>query len=437
MLKREKVKKKAEKPEKSEKTEKAGKAKKAADDQPPKPKTAREFIESVQKDKHFAGSVQVQMASEAKTTYLLRRPTGILSLDLALGGGLHAGGSAEIYGVESSGKTHQALRVAGQLQRNYGEDANILIYSTEMKPDKTFMRKSGFCVAYSDEEIAEYNAIRATRGIPPFTEEEEADLKTQIGNVLYAYAATADKGLDLVLKGLEERIFQIIIIESLGAFLTPEVAEEYTGDRHYAGSSAIVTQFQNMAYPMLIMDDKYGRPNETTIIGVNQARAAIDTSGRGPKEKAAVGAYAWKHGQLVSIRLTKGSNLVDEDAVVPKNTPKPVIGKEVFWQLHKGKAGTHDGKTGSYHYYHVVDDNPIFWKKILEESIGGVDVVEDAINVGVTSGLIEQSGAWYNWEGRKFNGRGQIREAFYEDPELYNSYWDRVMAASGVMVRYK
>ncbi len=52
-------------------------------------------------------------------------PTGAISLDLALGGGVPAGRIVEIYGPESSGKTTMTLHVAAECQKGGGQVAFI------------------------------------------------------------------------------------------------------------------------------------------------------------------------------------------------------------------------------------------------------------------------------------------------------------------------
>jgi len=399
---------------------------------------AQAFVKSIQANQHYKGVVQIQMASEAKTTYLLRRPTGILTMDIALGGGLHAGGTAEVFGAESVGKTHLSLRVAGEVQRIYGPKTAILIFTIEARIDKGYMRKSGVCIAYSNDEIREFEIIRMSRGLPAFTSEETDDLKMQIGDIVVLSASTSDMGLDAIVEGIKQDVFQLIILESLGAFLSKEVDGGWVGDQHYAGASRIVTQFQNQVYPLLVMDQEVGegesmiyRPRETTIIGVNQARASMDGGPKGPKIHAASGAYAWKHGQLVSIQLSKGKS-------IPENE-RPHIGRTVNWKLHKGKAGTHDGKYGTYDYYHMERDDPTFWKK-ASENFYGVDVIGNAIEAGIENGVITQAAAWLEWNGLRANGREKftpmIQEAF-EDPAVYQKFYDSVLAAANILVRYQ
>jgi len=417
------------------KTAKKATAKKSAKNEPVKPKTdpgsMQAWVDKMNARKEFQGKAQISMASQVKTPYHLRRPTGILSLDLALGGGLHAGGAVEVHGEESAGKTYLVFHTAGTVQRIYGDEAAILIFSTEIRPDKGFARKAKFHIGYSPEEVEEFNHIRQLRGFPPFTQEETEDLLSQTGTVVYLSAATADVGLDIIVEALRDGRFQLVIIESLGAFLTPAQDEEDVGKRHYAGASMLVTNFQNKVYPLFCMDRPDGSLLETTVIGINQARANMDAGTYGPKTKAAMGAHAWKHGQLVSIQLSQGKRI--------KSEGEDDIGREVRWRLTKGKAGTHDGKTGVYDFYHVPRFDPVFWKTVLEKDVGGVDVNGDLIETGVALGVLEQAGAWFSWPSKDIKGQGAHNFAgkLEEQPELFDELRDECYRAVELMVRFK
>lgn len=406
----------------------------APKDEAPTKKSGQSAVQAwaakINSSQRFKGVVQVRAASEVQTPYNLRRPTGIMSLDLALAGGLHAGGPIEVHGAESAGKTHLVFRVAGGVQQHYKERAAILIFNTEIRLDKGFARRSGFCVAYSHEEIKELDLLRQARGMPPFTKEEHDDLRMQIGDVIIISAATADHGLQAALDGLESNLFQLFIIESLGAFLTPEAAEGDVGDAHYGGSSRVLTDFQNKVYPLFMMDRPDGTMNETTIIGINQARAVIGGSPRGPKTKAAAGAYSWKHGQLASIELSRGADIRESDR-------GPVIGKEVNWKLTKGKVGTHDGKRGEYNYFHVPRTQPVFWSEASANTDGfGVDVYTDLMEAAIQLGVAQANGAWFTLLGKRFQGKEKLADAIATDPILAGETREHCMRASGLLVRY-
>jgi len=390
---------------------------------------AQRWVERIQKEKKLEGKAQVIMASEVITPYHLRRPTGIPSLDIAMGGGLHAGGGMEIHGTESVGKTHLAYCIAGQVQKNYGDKAAILIFCTEIRPDVSYARLSGFQMAYSDKAIEELDSIRQSQGLPGFTPEEVEDLKSQIGEVVVVTASTADYGLDVIIKALEAGFFQLVIIESLGAFLTQQQEGKDTGERTVAGPAMMVTTFQNKVYPLFMMDRSDGSLLETTIIGVNQARANVGGGPKAPKTQAAMGAFSWKHGQLLSVELRKG--------VALKNSKKQDIGREVGWKLKKGKAGTHDGLSGTYHYFHMKRMEPVFWKDVQTTFFGGVDEVRDLVDAVLEVGAVERAGAWIRFgENGKWNGQEPFLEAVVASEQLQAELREALVKTSGLLVRY-
>jgi len=407
------------------------------------------WLGKIAKMDKFKGVAQVEYASELSTPYYLRRPTGILGLDIATGGGFHAGGHSEIHGAESVGKTGLAFRTAGMVQKNYGDDANILIVSTEIRTDKTYARKNGFQVAYSDEEIAHFEYMRKKRGQPKFTPEEFADLSHQVGRVVTVTGSTGEKALDVAYEALAAGLFQLLIIESLGALMSSDQEAGDIGDRTYGGSSVMLTSFMNKVYPLFIMDrlieEGEGRSRkvvgremlETTVIGINQARAEIGGSPRGPKTHAAAGAYAWKHAQLVSLELHKSQQ-------IKGSASGPPIGREVRWKIVKGKAGTHDGKSGTYDYYHMPKTDPIFWSDILlNSSTWGVDCVTELVSTAADLNVIERAGSWYTWtdDDGTLIARGQgasaMAEVLVNEDEMRDLLVDRCYAAAGLQVKFK
>jgi len=404
------------------------------------------WVDKINKSQKFKGKAQVTMASELSTPYYLRRSTGILGLDIAMGGGWHAGGHMQVYGGESVGKTYLVFQTAGEIQRNYGNKAAILIVSTEIRTDKSFARKAGFRVAYSEDEIQHYEEIRASRGLPRFTDEELEDLTYQPGKVVIVTGETGEKSLDVAYEALEAGLFQLVIIESLGALLPSDVQAGDVGDRAYGGSSVMLTTFMNKVYPLFIMDriheEGTGKNKvvtrsmlETTVIGINQARAIIGGSPKGPKERAAAGAYAWKHAQLVSLELNKSSSIRGSEG-------GPTIGRSVRWLISKGKVGTHDGKSGYYDFYHVPTTDPVLWSDVeLNGSTWGIDRITEMVSTAASLGVIEQNGSWYTWdyEGKtiKAQGADKMAAALVEDEELQALLREQCLIRAGIQARYR
>lgn len=195
----------------------------------------------------------------------------------------------------------------------------------------------------------------------------------------------------------------------------------------------MITQFQNKVYPRLIFDRPDGTKQRTAIVGISQARANTDAGMYGPKTKSSIGAFAWKHAQMANIELRTGAKIKDGT---------DIIGKEVRWEIRKGKAGTHDGKSGSFNYYHYNKPEPIFWSDVINsDELVGIDCITDAIQVGKKLGLLEASGAWLTWtEGRKTliraNGEPQFASKLMDEPELLEKLREDCIRLSGIMVRY-
>jgi recombination protein RecA len=75
-------------------------------------------------EKNF-GKGAIMRMGEAKSIEVETIPTGSLSLDLALGGGVPKGRVIEIYGPESSGKTTLALHIIAETQKLGGQAAFV------------------------------------------------------------------------------------------------------------------------------------------------------------------------------------------------------------------------------------------------------------------------------------------------------------------------
>ncbi len=393
----------------------------------------------MQKDRKWAGRVCITKANEDNASYLLRRPTGVMGLDLALGGGLHAGGLVEIHGGQSVGKTHLAYRTAGQVQRIYGEDAVVGIAITEVNIDKAFARTCGCCVGYSPFEIDELNKWRKEHGIPEFTPEEVEDLSKQIGEVFLIKGGTGDAMLQNILEFMQRvgNDCQLIIIESLGALLTPDQDENDVGDRVYGGSAGIVTNFIVKLNPLLVMPQPDGSQASTTILAINQARANIGaTSTRAPKTKAASGAWALKHAQMASVNMNRAETIWADGSHTRQS------GKVVKWELTKGKAGCHDGLKGEFNYYHVPRSQPVFWKDyLMYGSTWGIDTITDLAETARAVGAVETSGAWLTWHvGEapvKAQGVANLAQFLVDNPDLVPKLQEDCLRASGIVARYR
>lgn len=377
------------------------------------------------------GGVVIRRSSEASTAYTLRRPTGIPELDIALAGGWPAGSLNVLTGPDGAGKDFLINRSIAQVQRNYGQEARVAILSTEFPYDKKFAReKCGVKVADTPEEIAEENAILVAKGMPELTEEEIAHRTEQIGEIILIQGVVMDHGLDIVLELLGTGQFQLIAINSFGVMETQAKDDTDSVAEHATQSSE--AQLLSRFIPKMFMSLNRGidedTRNETTMLAADQVRANREVPRGKPGMKmpdhwlykAGSGSRALAHGKAISLMLHKGSVILDKEVDPPEQ-----LGREINWELTKGKLGTHDGIKGSYEFFYSE----------------GADVASNLRNVAVRYGVIEQAGAWYAYTDEnpelsfRVQGSDPCRSAL-TNPEVFDAVYRKTMIAAKIVARY-
>lgn len=383
--------------------------------------TITEFIVALNKE---LGENTIQRASEMNTSYLLRRPTGITTLDIALGGGFPASAVTVFVGSDGSGKDYLLWRTAAEVQKIYGDNFCMAVFLTEFKADKPFMREfCGLEIAFSDEEIEEWNMAKERLGHPPLTAEEAAALQTQTGEILIIDGVTAERGFDAIIRCVQDNRCQIVVVNSIGSLQTEakESLDSFEEHARQASEATLLSSFiPKLAMHMNNTDN--GR-NETAVFIVNQMRAKRDAApvrGRPTteKDKYEAGSKSWalKHGKAIEVTLHKGTSLYDDD--------KEKVGRETQWEITKGKLGTHDGKKGAFSFYYQ----------------GGVDVLGDLITACKELELFSD-GAYIKYEDPDFgfnvHGRDKLRIKLNDEPELVAHLRNECFKRSGLIYRFE
>jgi recombination protein RecA len=368
----------------------------------------------------YKGRAVLRQGSEITNVFMLRRPTSVTSLDIALGGGLPAGGLTQIIGKYSAGKSYLANRIMATAQQNYGEDFAASVNMTEMRFDKHFAKwQCGVRIALSEDEIAVLRKIQIDRGLPDYTPEQVDWLRDQVGTFVEGVAGTAEQILEVVVQQVESNLFQVVLVDSFGALLTAAEAEADEGleQKHRGGAAMVVTQFMHRLHAALNLPDKYGRPNTTTVIGINQYRDNVNAGLYGNPMKVA-GGHALAHGKLVDLHIEQGSKI----RVAVSRTENKIVGKEINWEILKGKAGCHDGPKGTYKFYFGESNFPF-----------GIDLYSDLFSAGIQTGVVEQSGAWFSYAGEKL-GQGMENAALklYNDPGLLQKIRKDIFKVAGL-----
>lgn len=372
----------------------------------------------------------VARSSDVQSSYLLRRPTGIISLDLAMAGGFPAAAPSVLVGPDGVGKDYLLWRTAAETQKIYGDDFCMACYFTEFRPDKRYMKDyCGFQIAMSEEELVELDKARRSLGQDGLTASELDHYRHQVGNFIAIVGLSADHGFDEVFKFLDANICQIVAVNSIGSMQTEakektESFEEFPQQRNEASLlSRAMPKFS-----MYLNRGSENGANETSLILVNQVRstdaAKRTMPGRPAQEKdsykTASNAWALKHHKAIELFLHNGKRIYEEGS-----NPPIAVGRKKQWEITKGKLGTHEGLRGEFDYLFGY----------------GADILGDLVNTAVRFGILEVSGSWitYDHEGFKLKAQGiaNAMEAVSKRPEFNEHLRTRILQEAQVLCRYK
>src|ERR1700730_16670774 len=132
-------------------------------------------------------------------------PSGSLSLDLALGGGIPRGRVVEIYGPESSGKTTLTLHVIAEVQKKGGTAAFI---DAEHAVDPSYAKRIG----------------------------------VDVDNLLLSQPDNGEQALEITETLVRSNAVDLIVIDSVAALVPRAEIEGEMGDSHMGLQARLMSQ---------------------------------------------------------------------------------------------------------------------------------------------------------------------------------------------------
>ena len=251
-------------------------------------KDKKRAIESAmsQIEKQF-GKGAIMTMSDSNRTAVEMIPTGCLSLDLALGGGMPKGRIIEIFGPESSGKTTLSLHVVAEFQKNNG------------------------LAAFIDAEHA-------------FDPEYARKLGVDIDNLLISQPDNGEQALDITETLVRSGAVDIIVIDSVAALVPKSEIDGEMGDQHMGLQARLMSQALRKLTGIV---SKSG----TTVIFINQLRQKIGVMFGNPE--TTTGGNALKFYASIRIDVRKGEKLEigtgDNREIIGNHTKVKIVKNKV------------------------------------------------------------------------------------------------------------
>jgi recombination protein RecA len=233
-------------------------------------------------EKQF-GKGSIMRLGEAHKAIVETIPSGSISLDLALGGGIPKGRIIEIYGPESSGKTTVCLHAVAEVQ------------------------KHGGTAAYVDAEHALDPAYAKRIGV-------------DTDNLLLSQPDSGEQALEVVETLVRSNAVDIIVVDSVAALVPQAEIEGDMGDAHMGLQARLMSQALRKLTGVI-------NKSKCTVIFVNQLRMKIGVMFGNPE--TTTGGNALKFYASVRMDIRRISQIKSGDAVIGNHCRIKVVKNKV------------------------------------------------------------------------------------------------------------
>src|SRR3990167_6971099 len=210
-------------------------------------------------------------------------PSGSLSLDIALGGGIPKGRVVEIYGPESSGKTTVCLHAVAEVQ------------------------KSGGTAAYVDAEHALDPGYAKRIGV-------------DIQNLLLSQPDSGEQALEVVEALVRSNAVDIIVVDYVAALVPQAEIEGDMGDAHMGLQARLMSQALRKLTAVISR-------TKCTVVFVNQLRMKIGVMFGNPE--TTTGGQALKFYSSVRMDIRRISQIKSGDEIIGNHVRVKVVKNKI------------------------------------------------------------------------------------------------------------
>jgi len=297
---------------------------------------------------------------------LPRITTGVLAFDLMLGGGWPVNQWSEIIGDESSGKTAIAFKTIAANQA--------------LDPDWVVLW------------------IAAEEFVPEYAQAIGVDLD----RIWIVETNVMEHAYDLIVKSLENRAVDCIVVDSLPALVPGDEAEKLMEEFTVGLGARLTGKFFR----------KSGKAQKRSLIGedrgctgliINQWREKIGVMYGDNRTTPGGKAKNFHYFTRVEVKRDEWIKVKDE-----------AIGQTIRGRTMKNKT-YRPQQTAQVDFY-FADGNGF--------QLGDFDTIKDIVNIGISINAISRAGAFYNFEGQKWQGKEALLLGVREDLDLQKKLAD-------------
>jgi len=237
-------------------------------------------VESIEKQ---FGKGTIMRMGETTHSNVETFPTGAVSLDLALGGGIPRGRIIEVYGPESSGKTTLTLHAIAEVQKRGGVAAFI---DAEHALDPQYAQRIG----------------------------------VNLDNLLVSQPDNGEQALEIVETLVRSNAVDLIVVDSVAALVPQAEIEGDMGDSHMGLQARLMSQALRKLTAII-------SKSKSTVIFINQLRMKIGIMFGNPE--TTTGGNALKFYASLRMDIRRISQIKAGEAVVGNRTRVKVVKNKI------------------------------------------------------------------------------------------------------------
>ena len=318
---------------------------------------------------------------------VIRFPSGSLSLDIALGGGIPQGRVLEIFGPESSGKTTLALHAIAERQKAGGKAAFI---DAEHALDVQYARKIG----------------------------------VDVDSLLVSQPDDGEQALEITETLVRSGAIDMIVIDSVAALTPRAEIEGMMGDSHMGLQARLMSQALRKLTSIV-------SKTSCTIIFINQMRMKIGVMFGNPE--TTTGGNALKFYSSIRIDVRRIDKILEK---IPAKEGQQVQSTSTSSRSSRGTQTDGQEIVGNRTRVKVVKNKiaPPFRQAEFDILYAqGISKEGDILDLGVKYGILEKSGAYFrHGEETLGQGREQARQFLVENPKLAQMLDKEIRKAAGL-----
>jgi len=329
--------------------------------------------------KKFGVSMLVR-ASELRAEKLPRIPSGVFTLDRALGGGWAVGRVHIVFGHKSSGKTTLLKRTIGQAQK-------MCASCHKFQEVCECKNKRDFLCAFVD--------IEGTFD-PYWAKQLGVDLDT----LLLSRPEYAEQGLDVAEALLRSGECDLLVLDSI-AFLTPlkEIQESTEQETMGQQPRLVGKGIRKLNSALIAAENEVGR--KPTLFFTNQIRMKLGVMFGNPETTP--GGFAPGFAASTEVKLRPGKYEMDKESGTPEHV-------DFYFKVEKNKTGV-PKMEGEFRMM-LCETQTKSVGDIYDEKF----IMDEAQRLGVVR-KAEEGGGW-ECLGEKFRIKKDIEDRILSEPEF-------------------